>query len=96
MALKLKHQTVVEFLVRAKRRYEQATGYEAARIAKKIDEWLASGDLKEEEVAKAWGAETVEEKAWTDAKKEITDLTTAYVAIETAKPSVTTAAAAGR
>ncbi len=88
MALKLQHQTESEFLARVRRRYEQATGYEAARLAKKLDAWIADGSLKEEEVAKVvFGAKTVADKEWVDAKKEIDGLTAAYVAIETAKPS---------
>ena len=94
MALNLKHQTESQFLVRVKRRYEQATGYEAARLAKKLDAWIADGSLKEEEVAKVvFGAKTTAAKEWTDAKKEIDGLKAAYTAIETAKPS--TAASVG-
>ncbi len=53
--LSLKHQTVDELVARLRVRYEQALGEDAARIADCISTLLASGDITEAHVGKAWG-----------------------------------------
>lgn len=54
MALRLKHQSKVQFLKRWRDKYRDAKGAEACRVAHRILKYLEDGDVTAAEIQNAW------------------------------------------
>ena len=54
MPLELKHQSKVQFLVRLRRRYREARGLDACRLAARMLALLDSGDVTQAQMLNAW------------------------------------------
>lgn len=63
MAISLKHQNKVQFLVRLRRRYREEQGLEACRLAARMLELLDGGDVTQAQMLNAWNMTAQE---WSD------------------------------
>ena len=54
MAIELKHQTLIEFLVRHRKRFRDSEGDAKCRLAHKIVKWINAGDVTRANIKNAW------------------------------------------
>jgi hypothetical protein len=82
VALNLKYQTAAEFADRLRLRYLKSSRIECARIAKWILDHIDAGDFTETQVRNAFGLTAGQ---WTTLKTKLTNLRTAYNAVQAAQ-----------
>ena len=82
MALTLNHQTKQEFANRLREKYQNSTREETARIAHKLYEWYAAGDITKEQVKSAFG---FDEAQWITFRDKVLALRDHWIAIQAAE-----------
>lgn len=83
MPLRLRHQTGAEFMQRFRRRFRQAEREEAARLAARLYDWFAAGDITQVQIRQAFGLDTTEK--WTTFRDRIMALRDHWGAIQSAR-----------
>lgn len=82
MALTLRHQTPQQFAVRLRARFRAADRREAARIATWIMDRLDAGDITDAQMRAVFGLTLAQ---WSALKTRLSNMRTAYRAIEAAR-----------
>ena len=80
--LDLRHQTPQQFAQRLRARFRAATKAEAARLATWIMDRIDAGDITDAQMRAAFGLTTTQ---WTAVKTRLTNLLTAYRAVDAAR-----------
>ena len=83
MALNLQHQTKVQYLKRLRERYRDAAKLEACRLANKVLQHLADGDVTLAQMQNAWNMTPAEWTAKAAQLQTKANKWTAYKAAET-------------
>ena len=82
MAFNPIHQTKVQYLVRLRQRYREATKMEACRLANRILKHLADGDVTQAQMLNAWNMTAQE---WTVKAAQLQTRADKWLAFKTAE-----------